>query len=62
VASVTIAAGQITATYNNTNANKAIRGDNFILSAVTSAGSISWTCTKGNVPTQYLPTSCRTGA
>jgi type IV pilus assembly protein PilA len=51
--------GQITALFNATNANKAIQGSTFVLSAITSAGSVAWTCTKSNVAKKYLPTSCR---
>ena len=50
--------GQIQAKFGTT-ANKAIQGKFFILSAVTHAGSIAWTCTKSDVSPKYLPTSCR---
>lgn len=60
VANVTVAAGIITATYGN-QANTAITGaaNTFVLSPVTNAGSINWTCTKSTVLPKYLPTSCR---
>jgi type IV pilus assembly protein PilA len=51
--------GKIVATFNSTQANKAIQADTFILSAVTSAGAIAWTCDLSSVPQKYLPTSCR---
>jgi type IV pilus assembly protein PilA len=54
--------GQITATFSGPKVNTKISTDTFILSAITSNGSFSWTCTKGSVPQEYLPTSCRTGA
>jgi len=57
--SVTTTTGRITALFNATNANKAIQGDTFVLSAVTSAGAIAWTCQQSNVAKKYLPTSCR---
>jgi type IV pilus assembly protein PilA len=53
--------GKITATYGN-EANKAIKEtgkDTFVLSPVTKAGSITWTCTGSTVAPKYLPTSCR---
>lgn len=50
--------GQIIATFG-LQSNKAISGENFVLSAITSAGSISWTCTKSTVDKKYLPSSCR---
>jgi type IV pilus assembly protein PilA len=53
--------GQIQAKYNSANANKAIQGLFFILSAVTHSGSVSWTCVKSTVAPKYLPTSCRAG-
>jgi type IV pilus assembly protein PilA len=56
------ATGQIVATFSDTapqKANKLIKDKTFILSPVTSAGSTTWTCDKGDVPTKYLPSSCR---
>ena len=50
--------GQIIATFG-LQSNKAISGENFTLSAITSAGSIAWTCTKSTVDPKYLPASCR---
>jgi type IV pilus assembly protein PilA len=61
VTQVLVANGLITATFGN-QANKAITtaGTNtFVLSPITHAGSISWTCTKSTVNQKYLPTSCR---
>lgn len=51
--------GRIIATFDGPKVNSKISGDTFILSAITSNGSFSWTCELGNVPTEYLPTSCR---
>ena len=50
--------GRIVATFG-TGANKAIQTNTFVLSAVTSAGAIAWTCTRSTVAQKYLPTSCR---
>lgn len=58
VSKVETAAGIITATYG-TGANKKIQTKTFVLSPITNAGSISWTCTKSTVDAKYLPTSCR---
>lgn len=60
VTGVTLAgtAGQIVATFGN-QANSAISGKTFVLSAITSSGSTSWTCTKSTVDPKYLPSSCR---
>jgi type IV pilus assembly protein PilA len=60
VANVTVASGLITATFGN-QANSAITGakNTFVLSPITQAGSIKWTCTKSLVDQKYLPTSCR---
>ena len=56
-------AGEIIATFDGPKANSAISGDTFALSAIASNGSISWSCASAatKVPSQYLPTSCRTG-
>jgi type IV pilus assembly protein PilA len=54
-------AGKIEVTFGN-EANTAISGSLFVLSAVTSAGSISWTCKSSGgttVASKYLPSSCR---
>ena len=54
--------GKIVVTYSKTapqKANQAIDGDTVILSPVTHAGSISWTCNTGTVAQEYLPSSCR---
>ncbi len=51
-------AGQIQAKFGGSS-NKAITGKFFTLSAITSAGSIAWSCTKSDVAPKYLPTSCR---
>jgi len=50
--------GLITVTFGG-EANKAITGKTFVLSPVTSSGSIAWTCTKSDVDAKYLPSSCR---
>ena len=55
---VSATAGQIVATFGN-EANKAITGATFVLSARTSTGSVAWSCTKSTVNPKYLPTSCR---
>jgi type IV pilus assembly protein PilA len=54
--------GKITATFSDASpqkANKAISGDTFVLSPITSAGTTSWSCNGGTVPQKYLPSSCR---
>jgi type IV pilus assembly protein PilA len=61
VAKVAVASGKITATFGN-EANTAITTagtDTFVLSPVTKAGSITWTCRGSTVKQKYLPTSCR---
>jgi type IV pilus assembly protein PilA len=61
VESVTVADGLITAKFGN-QANTAIvtpNPDTFVLSPVTKAGSITWTCQGSTVQSKYLPTSCR---
>lgn len=59
VSSVTTAStGRITATFGNS-ANDAINGKTFVLSPITSTGSIAWSCTHSTVAPKYLPSSCR---
>ena len=50
--------GRITATFGP-GANKAIQTQDFVLSAITSAGAVGWSCTLSTVSQKYLPTSCR---
>jgi type IV pilus assembly protein PilA len=50
--------GLITATFGGSS-NKAIATKTFVLSAITNAGSIAWSCSKSTVAQKYLPTSCR---
>jgi type IV pilus assembly protein PilA len=62
VTSVDISAtpGVITITYGN-KANAKISGATLLLSAKTTAGSITWTCLSGGtkaISTVYLPSSC----
>lgn len=50
--------GLITATFGN-EANAKIAAKTFVLSAITNAGSIAWSCKASTVDPKYLPTSCR---
>ena len=62
VSDVTNASGVVTVTYSNTGdqtANAQINGSTMVLSAVTSAGSVKWTCKAGTIEAKYLPSSCR---
>ncbi|WP_431066322.1 pilin [Methylotuvimicrobium sp.] len=60
VASVAIAnTGVITATMQNTGVSSGLGGTTLLLSPVTSAGTISWTCTGGTIPAKFRPSSCR---
>ena len=57
-------AGVIDVTFSDTapqKANQAINNDVLALSAITSAGSFTWSCNSTNttIPKQYLPSSCR---
>ena len=61
VSSVDVTDGVIKVLFNGPKANNAIRpsGKYFVLSPVSMAGSIIWTCTSSTVDRKYLPTSCR---
>ena len=52
-------AGKITLAYNGPKANQSIRTSTLVLSAVTEAGSITWSCNGGTISDKYLPTICR---
>jgi type IV pilus assembly protein PilA len=62
---VTVGAGQITVRYSATGdqkANDAIDGATLIMSPVTSAGSVDWNCSGGNIldgQAKWLPNACR---
>ena len=60
VSSVDLApAGKITVAFNGPKANVSIRSSTLVLSAITLAGSITWSCNGGTVADKYLPTTCR---
>lgn len=61
VSSVSITNGVIKVLFNGSKANQAIRNSSkfLVLSPVTQAGSIIWTCTPSTIDSKYLPTSCR---
>ena len=50
--------GVISAQFGN-GVNAQISGDILQISAVTSAGSIQWTCKSASLDDKYLPTNCR---
>ena len=60
VASVTVAAGVITAEYGN-EANQKIRGSHLVFSPADVGGSVTWNCKVAgtDVDAKYLPTACR---
>jgi type IV pilus assembly protein PilA len=60
VVSVDAALGEIRVTYGN-RANNIINGAELLVSAITSAGSVQWTCVAGNtqMEAKFLPASCR---
>ena len=62
VSSVTVApaTGIISAAYGGPKASTKIPvGSVLLISPVTHAGSISWTCSSTTIAAKYLPTSCR---
>jgi len=60
VSSVNLApSGKITVAFSGTKANSNIQGSLLVISAVTAAGSITWTCNSGSVANKYLPSGCR---
>ena len=61
VSSVDVSSGIIKVLFDGPQANAAIRDSSkyIVLSPITQAGSIIWTCTPSTVNRKYLPTSCR---
>jgi type IV pilus assembly protein PilA len=60
VSSVDLApVGKITVAFKGPKANSSIKNSILVLSAVTQAGSITWTCNGGTVADKYLPATCR---
>ncbi|TAL86595.1 MAG: pilin [Rhodanobacter sp.] len=61
VSSVDVTNGVIKMLYNGPKANSAIRPSTqyLVLSPISHAGSIVWTCTSSTVTPKYLPTTCR---
>jgi type IV pilus assembly protein PilA len=57
----TKATGLITASYGGPKASSKITSSStLLLSPITNAGSISWTCKSSNIKANYLPSTCRT--
>jgi type IV pilus assembly protein PilA len=61
VSSVDVTDGVIKVLFNGPKANEAIRASSryVVLSPLTLAGSILWTCTPSTIDRKYLPSSCR---
>lgn len=61
VSKVNVTDGKITVSYLQPKANKAIRkaGQTLVLSPITNAGSIVWSCTPSTLSGKYLPSICR---
>lgn len=61
VSKVNVTGGEITVSFLEPKANKAIRkaGQTLVLSPVTFAGSIVWSCTPSGLSGKYLPSICR---
>lgn len=52
--------GKVIINFDMPKTNATIRGKGIIMSAVTSSGSIVWTCDRTmSMPAKYLPTGCR---
>ena len=52
--------GQITVSFNTTNANSSIRTETLLLSANSAGNSnLIWTCKSATIPVYYLPEVCR---
>ncbi len=59
VLSVGISSGLITATMRSSGVSEGIKGATLLISPLTTAGSIKWTCKAGTINDKYIPSSCR---
>lgn len=59
VSRVDVTNGKITVQFKGPKANIALTNATFVLSPISHAGSIAWTCSGGSMPAKYLPTTCR---
>lgn len=59
VSDVDVTDGKITVKFQGPKANVALGTDTLVLSPVSHAGSIDWSCTPSTLAGKYLPTSCR---
>ncbi|GGY15932.1 pilin [Rhodanobacter panaciterrae] len=59
VSSVDVTNGVIKVLFNGPKANSQISNQYLVLSPISHAGSIAWTCTPSTLDGKYLPTTCR---
>lgn len=59
VSGVDLKDGVIKVAFDGPKANTRIRGANLVLSPISHAGSIDWSCKPSTVDRKYLPTVCR---
>ncbi len=59
VSAVDVSGGKIQVAFMAAKANRTLNGKELVLSPITHAGSIAWTCTPSTVPGRYLPSVCR---
>ena len=59
VSGVDIAGGRIKVAFAQPKANNSIHAQELVLSPLSNAGSIAWTCAPSTLSTRYLPSSCR---
>jgi type IV pilus assembly protein PilA len=51
--------GRVTVTYSGTEVNAQIAGQTLNLVPTTNAGSVQWTCSRGNLQAKHVPSACR---
>lgn len=59
VSKVDVTGGKVTVEFKGAKANSHISGQTLVLSPVTYAGSITWTCAPSTLEGKYLPSVCR---
>lgn len=59
VSNVNVDKGVVTGTFKLTGVAEPLRGKTVVLSPVTGAGAIGWSCLAGSIDPRYLPHNCR---
>jgi type IV pilus assembly protein PilA len=59
LAEASVASGVITGTFKAADVAEPLQGRTVVLSPITGAGSLGWSCKPGTAQARYLPSNCR---